>query len=368
MRHLLSAMPVLALVAVGCGTPWIEATNGEWRTLTTQARANGAGNFSVKVKPQVGESAMLLTLRPDDDLLDGHVRFAQSKNRVVFRADENVNSDRSLTNAGYIGHTVSFNWPILDGSLDLSPQQIQFGIVDRSLRYTSGTAEVSVVLKSDSDFDEGRLKVNVIFAGDTRSDPEVVDAVEEALVIWRDLYAAMGIQLDTESFDWDGAGTLQAPGQGNLEEYEEISDQAPFGGVNMVILEDIAGIDNLYGFAGDIPGPLVASGRSAVAINTSITSGVDGVFDATELRILAETMAHETGHYLGLYHPVERQAWDRWDALEDTVECNSSESCTDLLGSNLMYPETICNSMGCVEQSELTEDQAKVANRYVGVL
>lgn len=368
MRHMLSAMPVLALVTFGCGTPWIESSNGEWRTLTTQARANGAGNFSVKIKPRIGESAMLVTLRPDDDLLDGHVRFAQSANRVIFRADENVNTPNSLTNAGYIGHTVSFNWPITDGFLEIAPQRIQFGIVDRSLRYTGGTAEVSVVLKSDTDFEDGRLKVNLVFAGSTRSDPDIVAAVEDALDIWRSLYAEIGIQLDIETFDWDGASVLQGPGQGNLEEYEDISTQTPFGGVNLVVLEDIASpSDTLFGFAGDIPGPLVASGRSAVSINASAHSGADGLFNASEIQILAETMAHETGHYLGLYHPVERE-FAKWDALGDTTECNSDASCVDLLGTNLMFPYTICNSQGCVEQSDLTEDQAKVAHRYAGVL
>lgn len=357
----------MMLLLLGCGTPWVEAENGPWRTLRTQAKSNGAGNFTVKVKPEIGETAMLVTLRPDDSLIDGHVRYAQAGSRVIFRADEEVQSDKALTNAGYIGHTVSFNWPIRDGFLQIAKHEVQFGLVDRALQYTAGTAEVSVVLKKDVDFEAGALKVNVIYAGSTRDDPEVVEAVATASDIWRTIYAQIGIELDIEYFDWDGAGVLQAPGQGDLEAYDEISEQAPFGGVNLVVVEDIAGIGDVYGFAGDIPGPMVASGRSAVAVSVALAAGTDGVFDAVELQILAETMAHETGHYLGLYHPVEG-TFEKWDALEDTVDCNSEPSCVDLIGNNLMFPFPICNSNGCVQQEQLTQDQAMVAHRYVGVL
>lgn len=361
-------VPILALaVLVGCGTPWIEADNGEWRTLRTTLKSNGAGLFKAKVKPELGETAMLVTLRPDDDLLDGHVRFAQSGNQVVFRADAEVNSDRALTNAGYIGHTVSFNWPITEGFLTTVRQELQFGLVDRSLAYTAGTAEVSVVLKNDTDLESGRLKVNIVFAGNTRGDPEVVEAIDDAVVIWRDIYTDIGIDLDIEFFDWDGPGSLGAPGIGNLEEYEEISDQTPFGGVNLVVVDDIVGQGTIYGFAGDIPGPLVASGRSAVAVSVALAAGTDGVFSGGDLQLLAETMAHETGHFIGLYHPVEG-SYEKWDALDDTIECNTDVSCVDLMGRNLMFPFPVCNSQGCLTQNQITEDQASVAHRYVGVL
>lgn len=352
---------------LGCGTPWVESTNGPWRTLRTQATSNGAGNFTVSVKPELGETAMMVTLRPDDELIDGHVRYAQAGSQVIFRADEEVQSVYSTTNAGYISHTSSLNWPIRDGWLQLKRHKVQFGLVDRGLNYTAGTAEVSVVLKSDVDLETGTLQVNVVYAGTTGDDPDVVQAIDEGLRIWTQMYASIGIELLVETYRWDGASALEAPGLGDPEAYQEISDQSPFGGVNVVIVEDILAQRDIYGYAGDIPGPMVASSRSGVAINIAEAAGTDGVFDDRDLQILGETMAHETGHYLGLYHPVE-STYDKWDALDDTVDCNSQPSCEDLLGSNLMFPFPICSSSGCIHQEQITENQAMVTHRYVGVL
>lgn len=351
----------------GCGTPWVESTSGSWRTLRTQAKSNGAGNFTVSVKPQLGETAMLVTLRPDDELIDGHVRYAQAGSSVVFRADEEVQSDYSSTNAGYISHTASLNWPIDDGWLQLQRHKVQFGLVDRSLQYTAGTAEVSVVLKSDADLESGVLLVNLVYAGTTGDDAEIVQAVDEGVRIWTEMYARIGIELQITPYEWDGTGELQAPGLGDGEAYLDISEKSPFGGVNVVVLDDIVGQRDIYGYAGDIPGPMVATSRSSVAINIAEAAGDDGVFDGRELQTLGETMAHETGHYLGLYHPVE-STYDKWDALGDTVECNSQPSCEDLLGENLMFPFPLCDSSGCDVQDQLTENQAMVAHRYVGVL
>ena len=50
--------------------------------------------------------------------------------------------------------------------------------------------------------------------------------------------------------------------------------------------------------------------------------------------MFGETMAHEIGHYMGLYHPVEA-SYNYWDALEDTVECGTWNACETQLGQQL---------------------------------
>ena len=55
-------------------------------------------------------------------------------------------------------------------------------------------------------------------------------------------------------------------------------------------------------------------------------AGYDGQFNAEEIQMLGETMAHEIGHYMGLYHPVEA-SYNYWDALEDTEECGTWNAC-----------------------------------------
>ena len=110
----------------------------------------------------------------------------------------------------------------------------------------------------------------------------------------------------------------------------------------------------------------MASTRSAVLVNLALSSGPDGKFDEVETRILGETMAHETGHYLGLYHPVE-STWNRWDALPDTPDCNREADCQDAFAQNLMFPYPVCGITSCTAQSDLTPDQAGVVHGHVGV-
>ena len=98
-------------------------------------------------------------------------------------------------------------------------------------------------------------------------------------------------------------------------------------------------------------------------------AGSNGTFSESEILLMGETMAHEMGHYIGLFHPVE-DGWVYFDALEDTVTCNSWEQCDNRLGDNLMYPYPVCTGFSfdsCGRQDVLTAEQAGVQNRYLGV-
>ena len=77
-------------------------------------------------------------------------------------------------------------------------------------------------------------------------------------------------------------------------------------------------------------------------------------------------MAHETGHFLGLFHPVETD-YDLFDAIDDTSECSLRTECEDLLGSNLMFPYPVCTFASCVTQDQLTSGQSDVLQQNVGV-
>ena len=81
-------------------------------------------------------------------------------------------------------------------------------------------------------------------------------------------------------------------------------------------------------------------------------------------------MAHEVGHYLGLFHPAELPVGGvvkSWDALDDTTECLTGSECDAKLGTNLMYPTPLCDSTPCTPQAQVTPQQQGVVHRYVGV-
>jgi hypothetical protein len=96
-------------------------------------------------------------------------------------------------------------------------------------------------------------------------------------------------------------------------------------------------------------------------------AGPDGIFEDLDIETFGETLAHEVGHFLGLYHPVG-QYFDQWDALEDTPQCTNRATCEAELGANVMFPYVVCaGDAACIRQEDLTEDQVGVLVRYAGV-
>jgi hypothetical protein len=98
-----------------------------------------------------------------------------------------------------------------------------------------------------------------------------------------------------------------------------------------------------------------------------VHSGVDATFDDDEIDLMAGTMAHEVGHYMGLFHPVEG-GFAEWDALADTVDCTRRSECEDELGTNLMYPYSICDNTSCTLAEDMTAGQVSVKQQYLGTL
>jgi hypothetical protein len=87
------------------------------------------------------------------------------------------------------------------------------------------------------------------------------------------------------------------------------------------------------GYSMGLPGPYAHDrGTSAVMVSTELYSGGNGELDAPGL---ASSLAHEIGHYLGLYHTSERNGSNH-DPISDTPECESEFSCTDDFRRNLM--------------------------------
>ena len=102
-------------------------------------------------------------------------------------------------------------------------------------------------------------------------------------------------------------------------------------GANLFFLKKMP---DLYGFSQGIPAalgiPATSSGGVVISVDTHIT---DRGFDSHELGL---TIAHETGHSMGLYHTSERDG-SQHDTIYDTPTCagGSESACPD--GTNLMF-------------------------------
>ena len=249
---------------------------------------------------------------------------------------------------------------VVNGTYSQSVQTTQAGI-----RYTG-----SVLAKRDPDLNRGLLRVNFFYVGAKTQIDTKRRAIQDAMEIWRQAYAARNITLDLREIDVaSNTGILPNVFIGSpfYEAQAQAAGTQPLA-VNMFIGETISidgtsnpgnPLDGVLGIAGGIPGPYKPSQISAVVISLDEHAGDDGQLSIEETRVLGETMAHEAGHYLGLYHPVQIGAGTTtFDPLADTPECNSIATCNTVgLTSNLMFQSPVA---GVATQQDLTANQAEV--------
>lgn len=94
--------------------------------------------------------------------------------------------------------------------------------------------------------------------------------------------------------------------------FESVTQHSPLASVNVFIVRDLSGVAEwVAGIAGGIPGPPYLRGtpHSGVAIATQ----EDG-------RTAGDTLSHELGHFLGLFHPTELNGMTQ-DVISDTPTC-----------------------------------------------
>ncbi len=112
--------------------------------------------------------------------------------------------------------------------------------------------------------------------------------------------------------------------------------------------------DGSVGVAMGIPG--VAAMHESLVAGIGITAEYIGV-DADHNQFTANVLAHELGHFLGLFHTTEIGGAE-FDNLDDTPECtqfNPHFNCPD--AQNLMFP------YADYDTTELTPDQAYVLQK-----
>lgn len=337
-------------------------------SATSVANDDGLAIASIEVYVD-GHDSVLVTVAPDDGYLAYvHGLVDPSGDRVLDAESLWADATHFRTMGVFPDSSATLNWPIDSsdgGSLAKGWWTVEIGTVDFDYYYVDNVGvELSAHEKKDDEFDGGSMVVDLVYTGATADDTELQAAMDEATAYWQEIYAGIGIDVAFESYTY-GDGNFGAPGEADAH-YTAIAETTPVRHVNVVILEDMDNGDGLYGLAGGIPGPLAATGRSGVAINALVNSGSDLTFDDDEITILGETLAHEVGHFTGLFHPVET-TYDLYDAVSDTEECSSQNDCIDRLGTNLMFPYPVCYNTGCLRQDELTAGQAEITNRYVGV-
>ena len=233
----------------------------------------------------------------------------------------------------------------------------------------------TVNTKADDTFDSGVLNINLFLVGPIVQITSNSNSIREALNIFKNIYSSQsGIEVFINEFQISGPASLPNPLDGS-EFYLQSISGTPQDSINLFVGADVTtnfnGMAQVLGLAGGIPGPANASTRSIVAISILGSSGIDGEFNDSEIQILGETIAHEIGHYLGLFHPIElTDSFDiaGFDPLADTPTCSNLDECLENnnLISNNMFPTPVFSNDGrAINQQFLTGDQKGVMNRNI---
>lgn len=236
-----------------------------------------------------------------------------------------------------------------------------------------------VVSKNDPDLNSGLLHVNIYFVGPVGQDPDNKAAIHSATAVFEKIYrTGANVTLTVTEHDIDGPATLPSPFDGSSFYLNASQQSGNTPSINIFVGGDIDGFEGeAYGIAGNIPGPVLPSSRSGVTVSMTTSAGPDGAFSMDDLRILGETMAHESGHFLGLFHPIDftdiAQATSTVsdsDPLTDTANCSTQAQCSTIgaLAQNVMYPTPVSDGKGgFFSQGTLTGQQGSVLNRSLAV-
>ncbi len=349
----------------GC-LEWNEFTEGDLRVRSAQVLPGMRGAMRIDVPVEEGEDVFLVRAQDPDNAFV--YTITDPSGREVLNASDWWESAEQAALGVFSQPEPIVVWPnpAIGGTLTPGTWQVVAYAPD-----AEDFVPVDVVLRRQG---EGRvLRVHLIADEGLLADDAYNQQLQVALQRWQDdIYAPAGIELQLRQSQRRLPEALGAPRSGANEAlYEDLSADSALGELVVVLGSRIEGESGgiILGVSGGIPGAVLPSSQGVVVISGVEAAGSDGILSEVETWILAETFAHEVGHFLGVFHPAEVQCEDlatcpdgfpveAWDALDDTPRCGSKAECEVSLGSNLMFPYPVCDRTGsevsCVPQRTLT--------------
>jgi hypothetical protein len=327
-----------------------------------------AGGASAQFQVSVGSSALLLIAdggRARD--LDIHT-VVDPKGAILVtesRTDPNPIGRTLLQNAGdsvvagLFPHTTTYA---------ISSGRYTFRVANNDT--SSRTVTVHAVINHRDNPQGGSLNANFFFCG--ISDLTAATALSHARFLvmldeFKRIMQQAGIQISvvgaydcpqSEQARLSVIATTDANGNGLQDEMEDLfsmSQSAAVSGVNIFIVQEISGSVGgflIVGQPGGIPGPGPIKGTVQSGLAVALVANTIGALSQAALLSRGRTIAHEVGHYLGLFHTTEVPGAngdpDRVDPIPDTPECPTTrdlnnngqvtaDECLSFGGTNVMF-------------------------------
>lgn len=210
----------------------------------------------------------------------------------------------------------------------------------------------------------GSINLNIVLVGDVEIYEEELDAaVTRIQQVWN---GEGGPRVGSVEI-W----TLEGDASPRFNDYLEITSAVVDGetqSLNFFLISYFSDEAGTLGVAAGIPGPVSMTGAWGAGVVVAVDEHLNGAGDALDTTLMGETMAHEGGHQMGLFHTTESDG-SRTERLDDTPECPgsadrdnddyfSAEECSDFDGRNFMFWVS-----GSFTQDQITADQTWVLNR-----
>ncbi|MBM9579322.1 hypothetical protein JWG45_19445 [Leptospira sp. 201903070] len=255
--------------------------------------------------------------------------------------------------AGQI-NAVDFNFPTNPATTNASASIITncrtLDSDERSFSASGGSSSTNGMSKIWTN--RKKLNVNLIFIkdGNTRAYPDPTQSgLQTALNRWKAIYSQDSVKIDIQFTvaELDSAEFLSLASlstdfyntNGSLGKlFSSTSSVQSDVALNLYIAREETEVGGVLGISGGIPGSVGLKGTPqsgmVVFIEPHRSSGALGsILSVADQNFLGDTMAHEAGHFLGLFHTVESAGQSgagtpnyTMDPLIETPLCTSSRN------------------------------------------